>query len=436
MNLRFSRRSLLGASVALPFAARAQSFDTDIVIIGAGAAGLGAGAACQARNKRFVILEARNRIGGRVFTDRSLGLPFDAGAFYIHWAERNPWTKIARALQVEMLDDAQLPRGSWLRFENGQRVSSATRQRYFGEISRRFDDDPSLVPDVSFTEHVKDSPELLPGVRGMARLSLGEEAEHISARDYARLWSGDDLVLPQGYGALLERHGATLPVRLATQVREIRWDGPGVEVVSNAGTIRARAAIITVPVNVLAKGVITFAPRLPVRIEDGLHGLGMGALSKIALRFNGARFGLSAGTNLFDEWADGAGLAFEFWPFERDLVVAMLGGDFARSFLSRPEPEVIASIVERLGVLLGEDVSKSFVAGRVHAWGNDPWALGCYSYAKPGQASARAKLAEPVADRLFFAGEATAALDGDFGPAMTAGGAYMAGYAAGMAGAS
>ena len=433
MSLCLSRRTLLGASVALPFAARAQNFDTDIVIIGAGAAGLGAAAACRASNKRYVILEARERIGGRVFTDRSLGLPFDAGAFYIHWAERNPWAKIARDLQIDAVDDSTLPRGAWMRFEKGERVNSASRVRNFGEISRRFDDDPARVPDISFTDHIADNPDLLPGVRGMARLSLGEEPEQISAKDYARLWSGDDYVVPQGYGTLLERFGSDLNVKLSTPVREIKWDGAGVEVVSKAGTIKARAAIITVPVNVLAKGVITFTPDLPATTQEALHGLGMGALSKIALRFSGNRFGLPQGTNLFDDWGDGAGLAFEFWPFDRDLVVGMLGGDFARSFLARSERDVIGATVERLARLLGEDVAKSFVAGSVHAWATDPWSLGCYSYARPGQAGARAKLAEPVAERLYFAGEASAQLNGDFGPAMTAGGAYLAGQAAAMA---
>lgn len=433
MSLCLSRRTLLGASVALPFAARAQNFDTDIVIIGAGAAGLGAAAACRASKKSYMILEARERIGGRVFTNRSLGLPYDAGAFYLHWAERNPWTTIARDLKIDAVDDGTLPRGAWLRFENGERVTSTNRLRYFGEISRRFDADQAQVPDISFTDHVADNPDLLPGVRGMARLSLGEEPEQISARDYARLWSGDDYVVPQGYGTLLERFGADLNLRLSTPVREIRWNGAGVEVVSNAGTIKARAAIITAPVNVLAKGVITFTPSLPAITQEALHGLGMGALSKIGLRFSGSRFGLSQGTNLFDDWGDGAGIAFEFWPFDRDLVVALLGGDFARSFLARPERDVVASTVQRLAQLIGEDVAKNFVAGSVHAWASDPWSLGCYSYARPGQAGARAKLAEPVAERLYFAGEASAQLNGDFGPAMTAGGAYLAGQAAVMA---
>jgi monoamine oxidase len=432
MKLRLSRRKILGAAIALPFVARAQSFDTDIVIVGAGAAGLGAAQACRATQKRHIILEAQNRIGGRVLTDRSLGEPYDAGAFYIHWAERNPWTRIAADLNIEVMDDGLLPRGSWLRFEKGQRAPSTTRLRYFGEISRRFDADQAQVPDVSFTDHVADNLDLLPGVRAMARMSLGEEPEQISARDYAGLWSGDDYVVPQGYGTLLERFATDMPVHLSTPVRMIRWDGAGVEVTSDAGMIRARAAIITVPVNVLAKGVITFLPHLPARIEEGLHGLGMGALSKIALRFSGSRFGLSQGTHLFDDWGDGAGLAFEFWPFDRDLVVATLGGDFARGFLARSEREVIVSVVERLGLLLGDEIARHFVAGRVHAWANDPWALGCYSHARPGQVAARAKLAEPVADRLYFAGEATAMQAGSFGPAMTVGGATLAGQAAAL----
>jgi monoamine oxidase len=433
MRTRLSRRLFLASGLALPSLVRAQSFDTDVVIIGAGAAGLGAAQACVAAGKRYVMFEARDRIGGRVFTDQSLGTAFDAGAYYIHWAERNPWVAIARDLEIQTMDDGALPRGAWLRFEDGARIEALGRRNYFGEISRRFDDEPARVPDISFTEHVADNPELLPGVRGMARMSLGEEPERLSAKDYARLWSGDDLIVPQGYGTLVNRFGAAFRVHLSTPVQAIRWDGAGVEVTTSKGTVRGRAAIITVPVSVLAKGGIAFTPPLPMRTQEGLHGLGMGALSKVGLQFSGHRFGLSANTNLWDTSRDGAGVNFELWPGDSNLVVALFGGDLAREILSKGDAGAVAGLVDRLARLLGEDVRGAFVKGSVHGWVNDPWSLGCYSHALPGQADARAKLAEPLADRLWFAGEATAAVDGDFGPAMTAGGAFLAGASAARA---
>ena len=433
MTSSVTRRSLLTASatLALPRALRAQAlFDTDVVIVGAGAAGLGAARACARTGKRFVMQEARDRIGGRVFTDMSLGAPYDAGAFYIHWAERNPWRAIAEELGVSARDENAFPIGAWLSFENGAPVERSSRRRQFAELSRRFDTDQGDVPDVSFAERVADAPDLLPGARGMARMAVGEEAERISALDYARLWSGDDLIVPQGYGALVQRFGAQIPVKLATPVTHIRWDGRGVVVESPAGSLSARAAIVTVPVGVLAAGAIRFTPELPVVTQEGLGGLSMGALTKIGLRFDGTRFGLPVNSNLWDEIPGAGGINFECWAFDRDLIVALFGGDFARDVLAKGERAAVETMLDRLTAMLGPQVRAAFKGASVNGWATDPFSMGCYSHALPGQAGARAKLDQPVGERIWFAGEATAVGDGDFGAAMTAGGAFRGGVAA------
>ena len=428
-----TRRSLLaaGGTLALPRALRAQAlFDTDVAIVGAGPAGLGAARACVRDGKRFVLLEARSRIGGRVFTDGSLGAPYDAGAFYIHWAERNPWRSIASELGVTLRDENALPPGAWMSFENGAPVERASRRGQFAELSRRFDTDLGEVPDVSFAQRVADAPELLPGARGMARMAVGEEAERVSALDYARLWSGDDLIAPEGYGALAQRFGAAFPVKLSTPVTHIRWDGQGVVVESPAGRLTARAVIVTVPVGVLAAGSIRFTPELPALTQEGLGGLSMGALTKIGLRFEGKRFGLPVNSNLWDEIPGAGGINFECWAFDRNLIVALFGGDFARSVLATGERAAVEAMLDRLTAMLGPQVRAAFKGASVNGWATDPFSMGCYSHALPGQAGARARLAQPVGERIWFAGEATAVGDGDFGAAMTAGGAFLAGEAA------
>lgn len=269
------------------------------------------------------------------------------------------------------------------------------------------------------------------GVHGMARMGLGEEAERVSALDYGRLWSGDDLILPDGYGTLVQRFGANIPVRLATPVRKIEWSGPGVRVVTGAGALTARAAIVTVSVGVLAAGAIRFEPPLPSATAAGLEGLSMGALTKAGLSFGTQRFGLLPNSNLWDSLGPDAGFNFECFPFDQNIVIAYFGGDHAREVVKRGERDTLALLVERFANMVGPQARKAFAGGRLHDWSEDPYALGCYSHARPGRADARAALALPVAEKLYFAGEATAAgADGSFGAAMTAGGAFLAGEAA------
>jgi monoamine oxidase len=437
MSYNLSRRALLatGASLALPRALRAQGavFDMDVIVIGAGAAGLAAGRELQRQGRRFVILEARDRTGGRVHTERSLGAAYDAGALYIHWAERNPWREIARAQGTEAVPDNLLPRGRSLWFDQGE-AANRNRGGVWRRLSDLFDTDVAQVPDVSIIDRVQNEPELRRGAMGMARMSLGDEPEHVSALDYARLWSGDDLVVPSGYGTLVQSFGEGLPVRLGTAVQAIQWGGPGVVVETAGGRLTAAATIVTVPVGVLQHGTIRFDPALPEATRAGLDGLAMGALTKIGLAFSGDRFDLPPNSNLWDGLGERAGFSFECWPYDRDVIIAYFGGDHAREVLRNGEKEAVDYLLQRLDKLIGPRVRPAFTGARVHAWMQDPFAMGCYSHALPGHADARAALARPVADRIFFAGEATAAgEDGSFGAAMTVGGAYLAGVAAAQA---
>ena len=439
MNSDLTRRTILAAAggIALPRALLAQgaAFDTDVIVVGAGAAGLSAAKELRRLGKRFVVVEARDRVGGRVFTDKSLGAGFDAGAVYIHWAERNPWREIAQGFGREAVDEGSLPRGADKSFEDGAPAQPIrNRAAYWSGLSDLFDTDAAPVPDVSFVERVAGNSDMLRGASGMARMSIGEEPERISALDYARLWSGDDLVLPEGYGSLVEAYGADIPVRLATRVLSIDWSGAGVRVVTDAGMLSARASIVTVPVGVLAAESIQFNPPLPAPTIAGIDGIGMGALTKIGLSFGDARFGLPANSNLWDSLGPRASFNFECFPFDRNIVIAYLGGDHAREIVRMGEAAAVALLVERFAKLIGPEARSAFRGGRLHAWCTDPLSMGCYSHAMPGHADARLKLAQPVADRIYFAGEATAAgADGSFGAAMTAGGAFLAGQAAARA---
>jgi monoamine oxidase len=410
---------------------RDAAFDVDVVVIGAGAAGVGAARELRRLGKSCLVLEARARVGGRVFTDQSLGQPFDAGALYIHWAERNPWTQLARDYGFELVDPSAMSGGSRFVDRGGEGGAGGGRRGGFWAVQSLFDAEAGEVPDVSFMERVGGpQAEGAGAAMSIARMALGDEPERISALDYARLWSGDDYVLPLGYGALLTRAAQGLDIRLSTPVQAIDWSGAGVRVSTREGEVRARVCIVTLPVGVLRSGAVRFTPALPAATQDALNGLGMGALTKIALRFNGERFGVPTGMDIWERIGPRASFNFECFAWDRDLVIATFGGDHAREIVRLGETGAVDHALEAFARLVGADARKALRGGRLAAWSADPFSLGCYSHAAPGRAGARAALAQPVGARLFFAGEATANGGGardDFGPAMTAGGAWLAG---------
>ncbi|MDE2364543.1 MAG: FAD-dependent oxidoreductase, partial [Hyphomicrobiales bacterium] len=400
----------------------------DVVVVGAGAAGLAAAHELRRLKRDFILLESRDRIGGRVFTETALGAPYDAGAFYIHWADRNPWASIARDLGVATAPDT--PQGAFRNFVDGveaQAAASAARRRQFARLSALLDGEG--VADVSIAQAARAAdPALGEAADGLARFAVGEEPQRVSARDYARLWSGEDLVVPSGYGALVQAYGRDVPVRTGVRVTAIDWSGRGVVVETNAGAIRAGKAIVTTSIGVLKSGAIRFAPDLPAATREALDGLEMGALSKIGMSFDFAKLDVARG-DIFSRRQGNGGFDFECRSFGRDLVVAIFGGDFARD-VARTDEDAVAHALDAFADVVGARARGAFKGACVNAWFRDPAALGCYSHCLPGHADAREKLALPVGERLYFAGEAT----GMIGGAMTAGGAALAGrQAAGVA---
>ncbi|MBA4333532.1 MAG: amine oxidase, partial [Methylobacterium sp.] len=398
----------MAASVALPLGSGLAA-EADVIVIGAGAAGIAAAHQLKAAGRRAIVLEARDRVGGRAFTDASLGPAYDAGAMFIHWAERNPWVQIARDLGVATSDESW--GGGFRVFAGGQPMADADRQRRrgaFGQIDRRLETVDLAKRDVSIRDLLGDlGPDLAPIASSGLLLSIGEESERISARDYQRLWAGDDLLVPSGYGNLVARHGAGLDIRLNQPVSEIRWDGPGVSVTTPAGTLRAQACIVTVPVGVLKAGAIRFTPALPARTRDALDGIGMGALTKIALKVEGDRFGISPGTSFLEAGSPKRLMNFDLFPEGKDLIVAFCGGDHARELSAAGPAATRDHLTTLLSSMIGSDIRKAVTGISFPAWWTDPFARGSYSVCLPGREAAREQLAEPIGGRLFIAGEAT-----------------------------
>jgi monoamine oxidase len=427
-----TRRQITAGSLALGAAtlagARRRAFaaDADVVVIGAGAAGIVAARELKAAGKTVIVLEARGRVGGRLHTERSLGAPYDAGAAYIHFSDRNPWTQLAQELKTETRP------GSWAgwsrAFVEGRPLSAeqaGRRSAAFSEVSMLIDDRDVDDGDLTFADALATaSPEARAVGLQRAQMAMGEQPDRLSVAEWQALWSGNNLVVPEGYGTLAERAAAGLAIRLGTPVTAIRWDGPGVAVETAGGAITARAAVVTVPVGVLKREGIRFSPKLPAATLKGLDALTMGALTKIGLSIDPALMPGEHDSGFSDLSADSA-MTVQVKPFGHPLVVCHIGGDPARALCEAGEAAAVDHATNRLVSILGADVRKGIKAGRLAAWWTDPYARGGFSVAKTGRFADRELLSRPVGGRIWFAGEANA------GPAsVTAGGAALAGQAA------
>ncbi len=419
--MRPTRRTVLTSALVAAPALRAWARTGPVVIVGAGAAGLAAASALRSAGRSFILVEARDRIGGRAFTDRALGAayPFDAGAEYIHWAERNPWAPIARAAKARFAGEEGWARKLVIDGRPATEAEMANRRAGFSGL------DALLVPkaaDISLAEAAGiGGPMAVQAAAGLSRLSLGEDPERVSAMDYDRLWSGTDLWV-DGYGALVAHHFADLPVRLGCPVHAIDWSGQDVRIETGCGTLTAAAVIVTVPVGVLKAGRVAFTPALPASTQAALDGLRMGAYTKIGLRLDPAKLDPATVGDAVSLAKGGPTIYFEMKPFGRSLTVANLGGDLARDLCRAGEAAAVALATERLVAILGADARDAVVAGRLAGWWTDPYALGSYAIVAPGHAEARDRLRDPVGGRVFFAGEALAG-----GGAMTVGGATLDG---------
>jgi monoamine oxidase len=229
--------------------------DAEVVIVGAGAAGLAAAALLRRHGVPCLIIEARNRIGGRTLTDcRALEAPFDLGAPYLHAVDQsNPWLDIAQAQGEPTVPD---PRRRLLIYA-GHAVAADTAAG-FGAAAAG-DGRPhalaDLLPRATMADHY---------VTALVGPWLcGEHTDRLDALDFITARHGEDRLVPGGYGRLVARFGAGLPVRLDRPVTAIHTRRDHVDLVTPAGTLRAGRVILTVPLGVLAAGRIRFEPPLP-----------------------------------------------------------------------------------------------------------------------------------------------------------------------------
>lgn len=390
----------------------------EVLIIGAGAAGIAAARRLRALGRRVQVLEAGERLGGRAWTERdSLGAPFDQGASWIHVAERNPLTPIARRLGFTLRDERRRVRDILL---VGDRPATPEERAAHDAACEAWEvaaeaRDAAGGPDIPLAEAVpRDGPWDATVSHWFSSIISGVEAERFSLRDYvATGLDGANLQVAEGFGTLVARLGEGLQVTLNAPVARLRWSGAGVTAEGPWGALQAAAAIVTVSTGVLAAQGIRFAPELPGEVQAAIAGLPQGLLSKIALRAAGpTRLGLGPFARL-GRRVEGPGdhpMSWMLWPWGHDHAVGFIGGeaawDLAREGAAAAEAFARAELARYFGAA---EVARTFVPGAVVTrWAEDPFFLGAYSHARVGQYGARAALrdAAPGEGRLRFAGEA------------------------------
>lgn len=398
--------------------------DVDVVIVGAGCAGLAAAKRLRDAGLTFRVVEAMDRIGGRAWTTTSdFGVPFDIGCAWLHAADRNPFFPEAQAAGWTLYHHDMGLDHLWF----GKRRATAE------EMARVAAADAALQacleahdgPDDRLSSLIADCHCLRANSTFAGPMDFGADDDEISIEDYKAAADLDpNYFTREGFGALIHRWGADVPVTLSTPVRRIRWDGPGVEIETVRGTIRGKAAIVTVSTGVLAFEEIAFAPDLPAGHQEAIFDLPMGLLTKIPLRVEGTRLGLKPFDDVLIERHARHDLFFLAFPFDLDLMVGFVGGDFAWEMEAAGAAAAVDFATDRLVDIFGSDARRAVTHGIMTNWGGERFVRGGYAAARPGKAGARAVLAEPVGERIWFAGEALAG-----GLKQTAAGARLSGEA-------
>jgi monoamine oxidase len=236
----------------------------------------------------------------------------------------------------------------------------------------------------------------------------GVDPEEASTLDHANYRdTGENWPVRDGYGALVARHGAGVPVELETAADRIDWGGKDVRVETRKGVIVGKGAILTVSTGVLASGLICFDPILPEWKASAIDAVPMGKANKVAFSFSRDVFDLpeDSSATMFAE--SSKTLGFQIKHFGRNIAIGYLGGRFSSELESAGKEAMRDFAMEQLKGMFGSDIDRNRSKWIATSWEGDPFIRGGYSAARPGEGHRRADLATPVGDRLFFAGEAT-----------------------------
>lgn len=396
---------------------------TDLtVVIGAGAAGIAAARRLHDAGHPVLLLEAGDRIGGRAGSvTLATGHTVDFGCGWLHSARRNPWTGLAGSYGLTV--DRSSPHWGEQWRDLGYPPAD---QQAFGAAWDRWDRAAHAAldgPDRPLGSFVALDDPWRPQLDAISGYANGAPLDAVSLHDWAAYEDAateDNWAVVEGYGTLVARHAAGLPLRLNTPVTRIDHGGRTLRLDTPHGTMEAARAIVAVPTTVLAAGRLALDPPLPAK-QAAAAALPLGLADKVFLRVEGP-LPWPAHAHLIGNPRTAMTASYRLSPFGWPLIEAFFGGACARAL---DEADAAAFAIDELVALLGAAWRARLSPLAVTHWRQAPWIGGSYSHARVGGAGQRQVLAAPVDDRLFFAGEACHRHDFS-----TAHGAYETGLAA------
>lgn len=382
--------------------------EVDVAVIGAGSAGIAAGRRLAQAGVSLVLLEARERAGGRAWTIEKAGLPLDLGGEWLHSADRNVLSEAA----VEHGFEIYRRRPDWT---TRLRNSGATPAEQEDWIAAREENFRVRHRAAGEAEDRPCATTLPPGGRWNRLLDASStwanavELDKLSVKDNDRYEdSGVNWRLRRGYGTLLTTLAAALPIAFGAPVSRIDHRGRMIAIETPRGCVAARRVIVTVPTDILAAEAVVFDPALPAKLQAA-NGLPLGLANKLFFAFNGRMDDLDAEGDIFlvGSTTRLETMSYQVRPFGRPIIQCFFGGAFAAGMERDGLTAMAAFAADELAALRGNDIRRRLTPLAASSWRRDEFARGSYSYAKPGHADDRAVLAAPVDGRIFFAGEAT-----------------------------
>ena len=380
----------------------------DLAIVGAGIAGLAAARQAIGHGLDVVVLEATDRIGGRIQTiAREDGLIWDAGAHWLLQPAINPLVREAERAGVPFRRQWRAHDRYWL---DGRWLTDTEVDEVWNRIDEAEGlarDMPATGQDAAFGELLDAETAVLPMVATVLGNQYGDDPELISAIDRSRygVFEGD-WPMTSGFGQFVSDLFADVDVQLSSPVLTVDWGCDPIRLNAAGREIEARRAVITASIGVLQLGQLQIEPALPDVTRDAIANMEMASQNKVAFRFDSAGLAVEPDSLAYTRLSDRS-IVFHLAPGGQPLIVGYVSGDLSRSLEADSGDALIEAVIGQFEAVFGVGVAKGVRDAQATTWGRHPYVLGAWAYPIPGAVEARAELVRPVDGRLFFAGEAT-----------------------------